>query len=84
MSRPEDIAPPEIFYNAEEARKYTSNSHMIETQVRAPSLVRRLKGFCTPGFRQQSARAAGSCACSIVRTHMKSSSRNPALTPRTS
>ena len=33
-ARPELVAPPEIFYNEEEARKYTSNSHMIETQVR--------------------------------------------------
>ena len=33
-SRPELVAPPEIFYNEEEARKYTSNSHMIETQAR--------------------------------------------------
>jgi hypothetical protein len=32
-ARPELVAPPEIFYNAEEARKYTSNSHMIETQA---------------------------------------------------
>lgn len=33
--RPENIAPPEIFYNADEARKYTSNSHMIDTQARS-------------------------------------------------
>lgn len=37
-ARPELVAPPEIFYNAEEARKYTSNSHMIETQARATHL----------------------------------------------
>lgn len=30
--RPEYQAPPEIFYNMEEARKYTSNSRMIEIQ----------------------------------------------------
>lgn len=30
--RPERQAPPEIFYNEEEARKYTSNSRMIEIQ----------------------------------------------------
>ena len=31
--RPEHTAPPEIFYNDVEARKYTSNSRMIEIQV---------------------------------------------------
>lgn len=31
--RPEHSAPPEIFYNEEEARKYTSNSRMIDIQV---------------------------------------------------
>ncbi|XP_076453000.1 18S rRNA (guanine-N(7))-methyltransferase-like isoform X2 [Babylonia areolata] len=30
--RPEHKAPPEIFYNETEARKYTSNSRMIEIQ----------------------------------------------------
>lgn len=30
--RPEHLAPPEIFYNADEARKYTSNSRMIQIQ----------------------------------------------------
>lgn len=32
MSRPEHIAPPEVFYNASEARKYTANSRMIQIQ----------------------------------------------------
>lgn len=31
--RPEHSAPPEIFYNEEEARKYTGNSRIIEIQV---------------------------------------------------
>jgi len=31
--RPEHAAPPDVFYNEEEARKYTSNSRMIEIQV---------------------------------------------------
>jgi 18S rRNA (guanine1575-N7)-methyltransferase len=31
--RPEHTAPPEIFYNEEEARKYTTNSRMIAIQV---------------------------------------------------
>lgn len=30
--RPEHLAPPEIFYNDEEARKYTTNSRMIAIQ----------------------------------------------------
>lgn len=32
-SRPEIQAPPEIFYNDDEARKYTSSSRIIEIQV---------------------------------------------------
>jgi len=32
MSRPEHTAPPEIFYNDTEARKYTSSSRMMEIQ----------------------------------------------------
>jgi len=31
--RPEHQAPPEVFYNEEEARKYTSNTRMMEIQV---------------------------------------------------
>ncbi|KAL4711826.1 hypothetical protein ACJJTC_005995 [Scirpophaga incertulas] len=31
--RPEHQAPPEIFYNAEEARKYTKNSRIIDIQA---------------------------------------------------
>lgn len=30
--RPEHLAPPEIFYNEDEARKYTQNSRMMEIQ----------------------------------------------------
>jgi len=30
--RPEHLAPPEIFYGVDEARKYTTNSRMIEIQ----------------------------------------------------
>lgn len=30
--RPEHTAPPEIFYNEDEARKYTTNSRMINIQ----------------------------------------------------
>jgi hypothetical protein len=38
--RPEHSNPPEIFYNEEEARKYTSNSRMIEIQVTYSALFR--------------------------------------------
>ncbi|XP_059619522.1 probable 18S rRNA (guanine-N(7))-methyltransferase [Phlebotomus argentipes] len=31
--RPEHLAPPEIFYNEEEARKYTNNTRIIDIQV---------------------------------------------------
>ncbi|CAN1326541.1 18S rRNA (guanine-N(7))-methyltransferase RID2 [Linum perenne] len=31
-TRPENLAPPEIFYNDSEARKYTSSSRIIKIQ----------------------------------------------------
>lgn len=31
--RPEHTNPPEVFYNEEEARKYTTNSRMVTIQV---------------------------------------------------
>jgi 18S rRNA (guanine1575-N7)-methyltransferase len=31
--RPEESAPPEIFYNEVEARKYTENSRMVNIQT---------------------------------------------------
>eukprot|EP00695_Tsukubamonas_globosa_P003394 TRINITY_DN609_c0_g1_i1.p1 TRINITY_DN609_c0_g1~~TRINITY_DN609_c0_g1_i1.p1 ORF type:complete len:284 (+),score=81.86 TRINITY_DN609_c0_g1_i1:58-909(+) len=34
MSRPEHVAPPEIFYNDREAKKYAANSRIIEIQSR--------------------------------------------------
>jgi 18S rRNA (guanine1575-N7)-methyltransferase len=34
MPRPEVQAPPEIFYNESEARKYTTSSRIIEIQAR--------------------------------------------------
>ena len=33
MPRPELQAPPEIFYNEVEARKYTTSSRIVEIQV---------------------------------------------------
>jgi 18S rRNA (guanine1575-N7)-methyltransferase len=32
MSRPEQVAPADVFYNEEEALKYTMNSRMIDIQ----------------------------------------------------
>ena len=31
--RPEHTAPPELFYNKEEAQKYTTNTHISDVQV---------------------------------------------------
>jgi 18S rRNA (guanine1575-N7)-methyltransferase len=33
-ARPEHVAPPEIFYNDTEAKKYARNTRMMEIQVR--------------------------------------------------
>jgi len=33
MSRPEHTAPPEVFYSEDEAKRYTSNSRIIEVQT---------------------------------------------------
>jgi hypothetical protein len=45
-TRPELVAPPEVFYNEEEARKYTSNSHMIDTQASAAHACGRKGSAC--------------------------------------
>ena len=43
MPRPEFQAPPDVFYNESEARKYTTSSRIIEIQVSkrsaSPSLI---------------------------------------------
>jgi 18S rRNA (guanine1575-N7)-methyltransferase len=46
MSRPEHQAPPELFYDETEARKYTRNSHMIEIQSKISE--RALELLCLP------------------------------------
>ncbi len=46
--RPEVAAPPEIFYNEEEARKYTTNSRMIAIQVQHRCLVECYCLICCP------------------------------------
>ncbi|XP_014252992.1 probable 18S rRNA (guanine-N(7))-methyltransferase [Cimex lectularius] len=44
--RPEHQAPPEIYYNETEARKYTQNSRMIEIQVQMSE--RAIELLCLP------------------------------------
>jgi hypothetical protein len=49
--RPEHTAPPEIFYNEDEARKYTTNSRMISIQVGCGRFVRgRAQGGASPAW----------------------------------
>lgn len=43
--RPEHRGPPELFYNEEEARKYTCNSRMIEIQVNLTERALELLGL---------------------------------------
>ncbi|CAI5948881.1 unnamed protein product [Closterium sp. NIES-64] len=40
-SRPEQLAPPEVFYNDAEARKYTTSSRMIEIQALGRRYLRK-------------------------------------------
>jgi 18S rRNA (guanine1575-N7)-methyltransferase len=44
MSRPEYLAPPEIYYNDQEAKKYLTSTRMNEIQR---SLTERLVSFVT-------------------------------------
>ena len=44
--RPEHTAPPDIYYNAEEARKYTTNSRIMQIQVRLGSKLGLAATFC--------------------------------------
>ena len=43
--RPEHKAPPDIFYNADEAKKYTQNSRMIEIQTTMSERAMELLGL---------------------------------------
>ena len=43
--RPENRGPPELFYNEEEARKYTCNSRMIDIQVSLAERALELLGI---------------------------------------
>lgn len=45
MSRPEHIAPPELFYNDKEASKYTANTRIIEIQTQMAERCIELLNF---------------------------------------
>jgi 18S rRNA (guanine1575-N7)-methyltransferase len=49
MSRPEHIAPPEVFYNEIEASKYGGNSRMIEIQTKMTERAIQLGKWDKPG-----------------------------------
>ncbi|MEE6522755.1 hypothetical protein FKM82_021378 [Ascaphus truei] len=46
VRRPEHLGPPELFYNEEEARKYTRNSRMMEIQSQMSE--RAVELLCLP------------------------------------
>jgi 18S rRNA (guanine1575-N7)-methyltransferase len=48
MSRPEHIAPPEIFYDDKEAKKYATNSRMVDIQSKMSERALELLNL-TPG-----------------------------------
>ena len=45
IRRPEHKAPPDIFYNSEEAQKYTTNTRMIEIQTTMSERAIELMGL---------------------------------------
>eukprot|EP01040_Poterioochromonas_malhamensis_P017454 gene17454-20061_t len=45
MSRPETTAPPELFYNESEARKYDSSSRMIKIQEEITTRAMEMLGL---------------------------------------
>ena len=49
MSRPEDISPPEVYYNDSEAAKYTTNSRIIEVQSQMAERAVELLGLQESG-----------------------------------
>jgi 18S rRNA (guanine1575-N7)-methyltransferase len=50
MSRPEHLAPPEIFYNDTEARKYTANSRVAAIQAEMTERSLQLLNLSQPSF----------------------------------
>ena len=49
MSRPEQVAPAEYYYNEEEATKYTNNSRIIEVQSHMSQRALELLQLPYPG-----------------------------------
>jgi 18S rRNA (guanine1575-N7)-methyltransferase len=45
MSRPEHIAPPEVFYNETEAKKYSENSRIMNIQAEMSERAIQLLGL---------------------------------------
>ena len=50
MSRPELLAPPEVFYGEEESQKYSHNTRMIEIQARMAERAIELLNLSEPGL----------------------------------
>lgn len=50
MSRPELLAPPDIFYGQEESLKYSHNSRMIEIQSRMSERAIELLNLTEPSL----------------------------------
>jgi len=50
MSRPEEIAPPEFFYNEDEAQKYTTNSRIMQIQSEMSERALELLELEEPSF----------------------------------
>jgi len=57
--RPEHTAPPDVYYNAEEARKYTTNSRIMQIQVQQAYL---LDTYQLGSFRLATVRSLGAQA----------------------
>ena len=51
MSRPEHTAPPELFYDEKEAKKYTESSRIIhiQNQLTTRALELLARGLCLGG-----------------------------------
>ncbi|KAI5292955.1 hypothetical protein KEM52_005947 [Ascosphaera acerosa] len=50
MSRPEDILPPDLFYNDNESRKYTTSSRIRNIQADMTKRALELLGLTTPSM----------------------------------
>ncbi|KAI5288542.1 18S rRNA (guanine1575-N7)-methyltransferase, partial [Ascosphaera aggregata] len=50
MSRPEDILPPDLFYNDNESRKYTTSSRIQNIQASMTNRALELLGLESPSM----------------------------------